>query len=144
MWRCWLLIRRTNPSWYSASLHWAAELKIPYILSPDYLAVMKIWGCFFKPCVEEEVDDENLWGQLQVPVSWLNLHVLMTSARICMAPHHWQKLSTATSSQPLMGFSLQCCVGMQPPSHWIRVTKLCFQIVSIYVVALSNLFWWSC
>lgn len=44
--RCWLLILTTVPSWYSASLHRAAELKIPHILPPVYLSVMKRWGCF--------------------------------------------------------------------------------------------------
>lgn len=59
------------------------------------------WKClkrlFSKAHVEEGVDDENLWGQQQVPASWMNLHVLMMSAGSCMAPHHWQKLSTAAT-----------------------------------------------
>lgn len=106
MWRCWLLIRRTKTSWYSTSLHRATELKIPCILSFGCLAVNENVGLFSKACVEKGVDDENLWGQIQVPASWLNLHVLMMSARCCTAPHHWQKLSTATTSLPLILYVL--------------------------------------
>lgn len=134
MWRCWLLSRRTKPSWYSTSLHWASELKIPHILSGRNENSF----FFFKAFVEEGVDDENFWGQQQVPASWLNLHVLMMSARRCMAPHHWQKLSTATTYNLLASDGFLSAVFVLARSHKATELKqLCIQIVSFHVVAFS-------
>lgn len=120
MWRCWLLIQRVKTLLIfhiTAQSHRAWNPSYPVVCLPGCEENMRL---FSEARAEEGVDDENLWGQQQVPASWLDLHVLMMRAGSCVAPHHWQKLSTVATSKPLIGFSLQCCVGTPPQRHWIK------------------------
>lgn len=109
MGRCRLLIQRTKTSWYSTSLRRAAELKIPHILSSACWAVNENVRLF------DGVDDENLWGHQQVPASWLNLHVLMMSAKVLHGP--WSLTKTLHRYNQPACDTLQCSAGIQPLNY---------------------------
>lgn len=98
--RCWLLILRTVPSWYSASLRRAAELKIPHILPSVYLSVMKRRGYF---SVWSSCGGRGWWWEAPRPV---------TSA-CCLVELAW-----ADECEELRGPSSQT-KALQEASHWL-------------------------
>lgn len=98
--RCWLLILRTVPSWYSASLHRAAKLKIPHILPSVYLSVMKRWGYF---SVQSSRGGRGWWWEVPRPA---------TSA-CCLVELAW-----ADECEELRGPSSQT-KALQEASHWL-------------------------
>lgn len=113
--RCWLLIPRTVPSWYSASLHRAAVLKIPRILPSVYLSVMKQWGYFSvqssrggKGLMMRSAEASN---KCLLP-GWISM-----SWWVWGTP--WTLITDKSSSrsQPLIGFFLLCRVGVHPPQY---------------------------